>query len=532
LQDKFMARIFISYARKHEAFARKLAGSLSNVGASVWLDVEDIPAGMNWSSAIQEGLDFCDVMLVIIAPESMASKNVGDEWQYYLDEGKVVIPVLLERAKVHFQIRRLQYVDFLAQNYDTAFTQLHSELRRKGVDLKPISADDRNVTLPVKPPLPEREKTEVQEVVPPKPRTRLIIGGIVTVLAVILAIVVLNSGILNSPTVTNTPTPDLNATVAARQTANVEATIAAASPTSSDTPRPTEDTDATINAMIIATDQYFVGLTVTATHLTPLPTATPTPNPLQAALQLAQNFSGGNRDWQPFATIFPNDPTGAEMMLVPAGSFMMGSEDGAGDEQPVHEQVFDAPFWIDRTEVTRAMYAQCVAAGECSATPENQYSTRDTQPINRVTWFQARDFCVWRGARLPTEREWEYAARGPDNWVYPWGDDFVAENAVYGSNSGNVTADVGSKPRGISWVGALDMSGNVWEWVSSIYRPYPYKVDDGRESNGNANSARVLRGGSFYLDFNLRSTYRFWLIPSYVNINWGFRCARSYNSDF
>ncbi len=538
-----MARIFISYARKHEAFARNLAASLSNVGANIWLDVEDIPAGMNWSSAIQEGLDFCEVMLVIITPESMASKNVENEWQYYLDEGKVVIPVLLERAKVHFQLRRIQYVDFLGQDYGIAFAQLHSELQRKGVDLKPISTDDRNITLPVKPLLPEREDSVPEEAVPvisPAPQTSPPVSRratraipILAVAAVLLVIgIVVLPTFFNNPAVMDNLTPDLNATVAARQTANAEATSAAASPMPSHTPRPTEDTDATINAMIIATDQHFVGLTATATHLTPPPTATPTPDPLQAALDRASNFSGGNTDWQPFAAVFPDDPTGAEMMLVPVGEFMMGSEDGEDDEKPVDKQTFYAPFWIDRTEVTRAMYAQCVAAEKCTTTPESEFSTRDTQPINRVTWFQARDYCEWRRARLPTEPEWEYVARGPNGWIYPWGNEFVAENVVYGANSGNMTADVGSKAGGASWVGALDMSGNVWEWVSTIYDQknfaYPYKSDS-RENSEDVDSTRALRGGSFnYIINDVRASNRGGNPPSIiVNFGGGFRCARS-----
>jgi len=480
-----MARIFISYARKHEAFARQLATSLSKAGADVWLDVEDIPAGMNWSSAIQEGLDLCDVMLVVITPESMASENVENEWQYYLDDRKIVIPVLLEKAKVHFQIRRLQYVDFLAQKYETAFAQLHSELRRKGVDLKPISADDRNVTLPVKPLLPEREDTAVEASVPTKPRTSWVIGGIATLLIVILAIIALNSGILNPPI--STPTSEVVAQITTAAPAETQ------EPTSTDAP-------AQVSAFEIA-------------------------------LQRAEGGVTRNEDWQPFVTVFPDDPTGAEMMLVPLGEFMMGNNDGRDDEKPVHKQVVDSPFWIDRTEVTRGMYALCVTAGKCTTTPENLHSTHDAQPVNLVTWFQARDYCAWRGGRLPSEREWEYTARGPDGWLYPWGNEFKAENVIFIFNSRNVTSDVGSKSEGESWVGALDLSGNTWEWMNSIYSSYPFDANDGREID-NDNSTRVLRGGSF-LNFedDMRSTIRINFDPTRQIYDFGFRCTRSQVSD-
>ncbi|MCP4245829.1 MAG: SUMF1/EgtB/PvdO family nonheme iron enzyme, partial [bacterium] len=227
---------------------------------------------------------------------------------------------------------------------------------------------------------------------------------------------------------------------------------------------------------------------------------------------------------------------------VRAGCFTMGSTDeqlddavALGgqrdryvDEQPVHEQCFDAPFWIDRTEVTRAMYAACVADGGCTETPVSDYSSRDTQPIDRVTWFQAREFCAWRGVRLPTEAEWEYAARGPDGLVYPWGDEFVRVNATNEGNSGGETADVGSRPWGVSWVGAFDMSGNVWEWVSTLYEGYPYNAGDGREDMNDTDSDRVLRGGSFDDgDWILGATNRNWRYPAREFIGSGFRCARA-----
>ena len=130
-----MARIFISYSRTDETFARQLTTSLSQMGANVWIDIEDIASGMKWSRAIQEGLDTSDVLLVIISPDSMGSHNVEDEWQYYLDQKKPVVPLLLTPTKLHFQLSRIQYVDFHKQSYDKGLRQLHAELGRKGVTL-------------------------------------------------------------------------------------------------------------------------------------------------------------------------------------------------------------------------------------------------------------------------------------------------------------------------------------------------------------------------------------------------------------
>ena len=131
-----MSKIFISYSRKNEPFARRLAASLSDSGAEVWIDVADIPAGMKWSTAIQQGLDLCEVLIIIISPDSMASLNVEDEWQYYLDQNKPVIPVLWEPTKIHFQLSRIQYINFHKRDYAPAFDQLLNELSAKGVHLQ------------------------------------------------------------------------------------------------------------------------------------------------------------------------------------------------------------------------------------------------------------------------------------------------------------------------------------------------------------------------------------------------------------
>lgn len=269
--------------------------------------------------------------------------------------------------------------------------------------------------------------------------------------------------------------------------------------------------------------------TVTPTPtITPTPTATttttPTPDPLQVVfIPVARNFTGSNADWTPYERDFD----GVTMVLVPAGCFMMGSTGGQEDEQPVHEQCFDAPFWIDRTEVTQADFERLGgvnANGSCF--------DGDNRPVECITWFEARDFCALRRTRLPTEREWEYAARGPDNLTYPWGNTWNENNAVWDGNSNGQTANVGSRPAGASWVGALDMSGNVWEWASSLYQSYPYDAADGREADtgDRADVWRVVRGGSWlYAITNfLRAADRGGGNPDYRGNVFGFRCARSF----
>jgi formylglycine-generating enzyme required for sulfatase activity len=232
--------------------------------------------------------------------------------------------------------------------------------------------------------------------------------------------------------------------------------------------------------------------------------ATPTPQPPTPVTT--------NGAWTPVSQEFD----GVEMVQVPAGCFMMGNEEGRRNERPVHQICFDAPYWIDRTEVTNAQY------GEAGHFPGDQ------RPRENLLWSEARDFCVKRGARLPTEAEWEYAARGPDNLLYPWGNELVGDYLVFDQNNNNETADVGSKPEGVSWVGAYDMSGNVFEWVSTIYKPYPYDADDGREDMNDTTSERMFRGGIHnYVDFGAGGAARFWDSPDTRDWFIGFRCARS-----
>ena len=150
--------------------------------------------------------------------------------------------------------------------------------------------------------------------------------------------------------------------------------------------------------------------------------------------------------------------------------------------------------------------------------------------MESTTIFGADAYCSWRGARLPKEAEWEFAARGPDSLLYPWGNKFDPEKVV---RIHKETPDVGSKPLGVSWVGAMDMSSSLHEWTSTIFKPYPYNPDDGRETplEEDALSERVLRGGSWYhadgIKDNLTTTGRLVVQPQFAFWPFGFRCAKS-----
>ncbi|PJF29128.1 MAG: hypothetical protein CUN52_09955 [Phototrophicales bacterium] len=294
-------------------------------------------------------------------------------------------------------------------------------------------------------------------------------------------------------------------------------------PTSTDTPTATITPTDTPTATITPTDTPTATITPTDTPtatITPTdtPTATITPTDTPQAGYIGGANITANDQWIPVE----QEIDGVVMVLVPIGCFMMGSDIGDSDEQPVHEQCFDEPFWIDKYEVTQAQFAQL---GGLKADVNDFVGAN--LPIHNITWFEARDFCALRGGRLPTEAEWEYVARGPNNQVYPWGDDFEADNLIYDGNSDGKTAPVGSRPSGASWVGAMDMSGNVWEWVSSLYEPYPYTDNSERADDENE---RVLRGGS-WLDTAefVRASYRDRSIPTGGGDIIGFRCVRAYS---
>lgn len=139
-------KIFISYSRQDSHFALRLAHSLHSVGVITWMDIKDIPAGVRWSTGIQEGLKSCDIMIVIISPASMASQNVEDEWSYFVDEKKPLIPLLWKPAEVHYQLRRIQYIDFYSQEYALAFRRLCDELQAYGVQFHQAAQSAQSVS--------------------------------------------------------------------------------------------------------------------------------------------------------------------------------------------------------------------------------------------------------------------------------------------------------------------------------------------------------------------------------------------------
>jgi serine/threonine-protein kinase len=238
------------------------------------------------------------------------------------------------------------------------------------------------------------------------------------------------------------------------------------------------------------------------------------------------------------------------LLYIPAGDFLMGATDAEiaqvqqtcsgcnlNEERPQHTVYLDA-FWMDQTLVTNRMYAQCVQAGRCLPPSDKSSSTRQTYygnpqfaqyPVIYVSWDDAQTYCGWAGRRLPSEAEWEKAARGTDGRLYPWGSQAPSETLVNFNRNFKDTTEVGKYPAGASPYGALDMAGNVWEWVNDWFDSNYYSTSPARNPPGPATGKfHVLRGGSWGISANgLRAAYRTSYDPAILLINVGFRCAVS-----
>lgn len=234
---------------------------------------------------------------------------------------------------------------------------------------------------------------------------------------------------------------------------------------------------------------------------------------------------------------FIADAKAVPMAYVPAGVFLLGNDRGSADERPIHAVNVDA-FYMDRYEVTNGLYKLCVQEGVCQSVRKNS-ATRDHYyddriyvrfPVLFVDWNMAQTYCEWRGARLPTEAEWEIAALGWSNLIYPWGDDLNCDLANYrnclGDTSGATIYETGESRFGIN-----NMAGNVSEWVSDWYSDTYYRTSPQDNPPGpDAGNEKVVRGGSWKDNFaEIRSTNREAERPTHSSNAIGFRCAKDAN---
>lgn len=514
-------RTFLSYSRANKDFAVRLARELKAEGFPVWLDQLDIPPGSRWDVEVEKALVDCDIFMVIITQASSASENVLDEIGYAIDTGKRMLPVLLEKTNVPLRLRRFQYVDFTDKNFEEGVQSAKDLLR--GLIEQP--------TLPrINPPddsqerssreqaakaraeearmreaaagreMPEKQSAKSMKAEPQPVTVRSgskLIGffgvGVLVLLVAGFALSRVIGGGNSSEEATEPPVPT---------TESIQSTTAAplVPITSDESPTPTAEE----------------------------PTATPEPTETLPPTELATDTPSG-----PLQEL--TDGMGVEMVLVPEGDFTMGSDRGLVDEQPLHVVYLDS-FYIDKYEVTNKLYGVCVEAGECdppwqtyffAESPNRIYfgnSQYDNYPVVYVDWNMARAYCSWRGARLPSEAEWEKAARGEDERTYPWGSDLDCQKANY-QNCVNRTSEVGIFEEGKSPYGVYDMTGNVWEWVADWYSENYYSISPRNNPVGPiTGQSKVLRGGA-WPRFDVSAFHRSNFAPSYNTFDIGFRCA-------
>jgi formylglycine-generating enzyme required for sulfatase activity len=464
-----MGHIFISYSHKDMAYAKKLVLALEQEGFTPWVD-ERLDYGSQWPLELQEHLDTCEAFIVLMTPSALASEWVQSELSRAKRKNKPIFPLLLAGEETWLSVESTQYVDVRGGILpgEKFYRELAGVTPRRSGHLPPLVE-----------PAPEQPTRPAPVSLPAlaNPKQTLTLAGIVGGVLLLLVLGLWGAPKLFAPAPTATPT----------LTATREPTLTSA-PTS--TPAPTE---------------------------TPTTAPTPTITPLPAEIV---------------------DPQGVSMVLVPAGKFQMGSENGDMNERPVHTVYLDT-FYLDKFEVTNARYRACVQADGCKAplqaisyTRPDYYDSEqfDNYPVIYANWEMAKQYCEWRGARLPTEAEWEKAARGTDRRLYPWGSTIDASYANYNLKVGDTTA-VGRYESGKSIYGAYDMAGNVWEWVSDWFQDNYYVSlgENALNPQGPANGEdKVLRGGSFYYrDYFVRAANRGWSKPDDVGSGYGLRCAMS-----
>jgi formylglycine-generating enzyme required for sulfatase activity len=588
-----MADVFISYSRKDGEFAQRLSTAFVGAKRVVWVDWQNIPRAEDWWREIQLGVEGADAFICIVSEHWLASEICHNELIYARHNNKRVLPLIRQRVEGDAEqrlteawgelpwsqraqdnwdyLRHLNWIFFdddarFNSEFDALLVTLEADQphikahTRYQSDALEWERSNRNPSFLMSGDNLAFAETWLAQSMGKEPEPTAIQQAYITesrrvedklkrqatererrirqfrVTAAVLAVI---GGLAVATTVTAfNQAVDSAKLAAAAMVAQGEAlnrgmTVEAGS------------TQLAADSAFFVLQQNRVGTLAAGAVVMPPESTTPEPTHYVATLTQVAELN----EWTPVEMM---DNFDVAMVQVPQGCFYMGSVAG-GDEQPIHLQCFDAPFWIDKFEVTSAQYT-AIAGGE----PPSQFMD-DLNPVDSMNWFDARDFCRMRDARLPTEREWEYAARGPDSLTYPWGNTFISDGLVFSRppDAGPLPvmdADGNPlRPQGASWVGAVDMSGNLWEWVNTRYDdvdfstqlfdyqmlyPYPYVADDGRESDETAEefearlpiyTLRVLRGGAFSnSDSNLRGPIRDADNPTVTNDGNGFRCARDF----
>ena len=489
-------KIFLSYSHKDKVFAKKIATDLKKAGYKVWWDISAIEGGDRWAKEIQDGINGSDILALIVSPSSIISEWVEKEFIFASRRGMKIVPLLYAHCELPIWLLNLQYIDLIGdENYAQNFQQVIESFEKYGRREGDAKA------------LPPKKNTPISGI-----SSSWLLLSIITILIVLLGAYFT----FLQPQVTPAIQPT-NTKIALSTKTNIPISTA----TETNTSIPVTETKTGMPTLKpTGVDEETPIPSQTATR-TPAPSETPTLDGLA-----------------PVKT----DASGAEMLLVEAGTFLMGSDASAADEKPAHI-VNLSDYYIDKYEVTNADYKICVDSLACSLPKTTTFyisSIYRNHPVVFVNWEKASEYCEWRDARLPTEAEWEKAARSSETLNYPWGN-------VFNGNALNfcdlecsydwadksyrdrytMTAPIGTYPDGASAYGVFDMAGNVSEWVADWYADDYYPNSPTLDPLGPESGIyRVLRGGSWYdRKLNLRTFKRIQLRPN-VSYNYtGFRCA-------
>ena len=589
-------RVFLCHASQDKPAVRKLYRYLKQHGIQPWLDQEDLLPGENWEVEIPRALNNSDVILVCLSKNSINKEGyVQKEIVFALDkalekpDGTIfIIPAKLEECEVPKRLNRFQWVDlFRSDSNKRLLLGLNKRALDLGSDISPVILEDMRQRKPavIKPAADSdkldrdavenaekaaeqaeavRLSQEAKEKTDRETAEKIALAKLERETAEQAEIDRLAR---EAKEKTNREEAEKTAREKAEREAQKQETPVAERKQDRRTTKPPSSANLRwlgVGGIVLIV--LFLGGFGLNYLINNLPDATP---PVSSPKDTATPKSPTSTSVpftstpRPTKTVIPTPTLGMgstivsekdDMVLVyvPAGEFIMGSGDGEADEKPIHTVDLDA-FWIDRTEVTNAMYAMCVSDGLCKE-PTNTSSYAHPSyydnpefgdyPVLYVDWNMANAYCSWAGRRLPTEAEWEKAARGTDGRTYPWGAafdgaivNFCDTNCPLGhadksSNDGySDVAPVGSYPSGQSIYGALDMAGNVWEWVNDWYDENYYA--NSPESNPLGPNLldgqdRVLRGGSWNGNsYSTRSAYRNRYNPTYSWVSFGFRCSRS-----
>lgn len=543
-------KTFLSYSRTNKEFALELAKELKAEGFAVWLDQLDIPPGSRWDVEVEKALVESEIFMIIITPASISSDNVLDEIGYAIDSGKRFVPVLLEKCNVPLRLRRFQYVDFTNKNFEEGVQSAKELLRTL-------------IAQPTEPRKNSSEENEDPSVAPQNSKGQLQSAREAD------SSVRRNADVAERGAVTTTSQLRREKF---EQELRFKAEETRLQQEKAELEKKLEEERTTLERMqavsaksrstrigifgavvvILAISGFLVTkfLSGSLPFNTPQPTKIPTLAPTEPLVPVTSAPTIPTQEL-PTATEAPVatealpaappseilDDQGVPMVLVPAGDFTMGNNKGKPDELPVHTVYLD-DFYIDKFEVTNKLYKVCVDAAVCepprqlyffSESPNKLYfgnTQYDNYPVIYVDWNMAKNYCEWRSARLPTEAEWEKAARGTTNNIYAWGKDLACQKANY-QHCVNRTSEVGAYPEGVSPYGIYDMTGNVWEWVADWYANNYYSISSRNNPHGpSTGQSRVLRGGA-WPRFDVTTYHRLNFAPTYYTFDIGFRCTRS-----